>query len=249
MNLYDGNGMGTGTMLDRLRSTGTGRDIALDIFKQKYQYLILRIATDYKLNSAEADDLLSAVLLKVWQHTVVEHYNDPRKPFRAFLRTVIKRRASDLIRKRKDWLVFEADQKTKSDDNKDNKNWINKKAVANADEDADATFPEQTTVSQFDTFYYQNLILCGLKELRGKIEEKTYQIFDLAMIKRRPSKDVADFFDVSVNYVNKVKRDNCERLREIIQGLMEHGDDLPYSSGDEFEQEITATLVNFEAWA
>lgn len=244
MNLYDGNGMGTGTMLDRLRSTGTGRDIALDIFKQKYQYLILRIAADYKLNSAEADELLSVVLREVWQHAVSEHYNDPRKPFRAFLRTVIKRRASDLLRKRKSWLVFEADPKATLDSNADDEDW-NKKA----DADADAAFSEQITAPQFDKLYYRSLILSGLNELRGKIEEKTYQIFDLAMIKRRPSKDVADFFDVSVNYVNKVKRDNCERLRQIIQELMEHGDDLPYSSEDEFEQEVTATVGNFKEWA
>lgn len=83
--------------------------------------------------------------------------------------------------------------------------------------DADAENPFRLVEMQFDRMYYRNLILYGLKELRNRINEETYQIFDLAMIQRRPSKDVADFFDVTVNYVNKVKRDNCERLRQMLQ--------------------------------
>ena len=96
--------------------------------------------------------------------------------------------------------------------------------------------------------YYRNLILYGLKELRKRINEETYQIFDLAMIQRRPSKDVADFFDVTVNYVNKVKRDNCERLRQMLQEFIEHGDNLPFNTEEEFEQEVTATIANFKEW-
>lgn len=96
--------MGTQTMLDRLCNTGATRDIALELFQAKYRYLIFAIASEYGLNDTDADELLSIVLREVWQHTVAERYRDQRKPFRAFLRTVIKRRALDLIRKRKTWV-------------------------------------------------------------------------------------------------------------------------------------------------
>lgn len=114
--------------------------------------------------------------------------------------------------------------------------------------DADAENPFRLVEMQFDRMYYRNLILYGLKELRNRINEETYQIFDLAMIQRRPSKDVADFFDVTVNYVNKVKRDNCERLRQMLQEFIEHGDNLPFNTEEEFEQEVTATIANFKEW-
>ena len=232
--------MGTQTMLDRLRNTGTARDIALELFQSKYRYLIFAIASEYGLSDTEADELLSIVLREVWQHTVAEHYQDQRKPFRAFLRTVIKRRALDLIRKRKTW-QFSLEDLNREQDDEENFNLENLP-------DADAENPFRLVEMQFDRLYYRNLILYGLKELRKRINEETYQIFDLAMIQRRPSKDVADFFDVTVNYVNKVKRDNCERLRQMLQEFIEHGDNLPFNTEEEFEQEVTATIANFKEW-
>lgn len=234
--------MGTQTMLDRLRNTGTARDIALELFQSKYRYLIFAIASEYGLSDTEADELLSIVLREVWQHTVAEHYQDQRKPFRAFLRTVIKRRALDLIRKRKTWQFSLEDLNREQDDEEDEENNLENLP------DADAENPFRLVEMQFDRLYYRNLILYGLKELRKRINEETYQIFDLAMIQRRPSKDVADFFDVTVNYVNKVKRDNCERLRQMLQEFIEHGDNLPFNTEEEFEQEVTATIANFKEW-
>lgn len=234
--------MGTQTMLDRLRNTGTARDIALELFQSKYRYLIFAIASEYGLSNTEADELLSIVLREVWQHTVAEHYQDQRKPFRAFLRTVIKRRALDLIRKRKTWQFSLEDLNREQDDEEDEENNLENLP------DADAENPFRLVEMQFDRMYYRNLILYGLKELRKRINEETYQIFDLAMIQRRPSKDVADFFDVTVNYVNKVKRDNCERLRQMLQEFIEHGDNLPFNTEEEFEQEVTATIANFKEW-
>ena len=235
--------MGTQTMLDRLRNTGTARDIALELFQSKYRYLIFAIASEYGLSDTEADELLSIVLREVWQHTVAEHYQDQRKPFRAFLRTVIKRRALDLIRKRKTWQVSLEDSYQQQDEDEDEDDF-NLEHLP----DADAENPFRLVEMQFDRMYYRNLILYGLKELRKRINEETYQIFDLAMIQRRPSKDVADFFDVTVNYVNKVKRDNCERLRQMLQEFIEHGDNLPFNTEEEFEQEVTATIANFKEW-
>lgn len=59
--------MGTQTMLDRLRNTGTTRDIALELFQSKYRYLIFAIASEYGLNDTEANELLSIVLREVWR--------------------------------------------------------------------------------------------------------------------------------------------------------------------------------------
>ena len=214
----------------------------MELFQSKYRYLIFAIASEYGLSNTEADELLSIVLREVWQHTVAEHYQDQRKPFRAFLRTVIKRRALDLIRKRKTWQFSLEDLNREQDDEEDEENNLENLP------DADAENPFRLVEMQFDRMYYRNLILYGLKELRKRINEETYQIFDLAMIQRRPSKDVADFFDVTVNYVNKVKRDNCERLRQMLQEFIEHGDNLPFNTEEEFEQEVTATIANFKEW-
>ena len=147
------------------------------------------------------------------------------------------------IRKRKTWQFSLEDLNREQDDEEDEENFNLENLP-----DADAENPFRLVEMQFDRLYYRNLILYGLKELRKRINEETYQIFDLAMIQRRPSKDVADFFDVTVNYVNKVKRDNCERLRQMLQEFIEHGDNLPFNTEEEFEQEVTATIANFKEW-
>lgn len=34
----------------------------------------------------------------------------------------------------------------------------------------------------------------------------------------------------------------------MLQEFIEHGDNLPFNTEEEFEQEVTATIANFKEW-
>jgi len=75
---------------------------------------------------------------------------------------------------------------------------------------------EDKLEQEWDKEWQKHLMCEALKDLKIKVESKTYMAFDLYAIQNRPSTEVANFLNISVNSVYVAKNRCVELLKNII---------------------------------
>jgi DNA-directed RNA polymerase specialized sigma24 family protein len=74
---------------------------------------------------------------------------------------------------------------------------------------------------RWDEEYRQHVLREALAVVRSQVEPGTYQAFDLYALQGVDAREVARFLGVSVSVVYTCKNRVLERLRPLVQGLMD----------------------------
>ncbi len=194
------------SLLAKVRS---GDEVSWREFYETYKPLILLRGGDMRLTADEKEELISKVMCEIFQKDIVGKYDpenipddvvfkyDPAKGrFRHYLRKIIRNQAMGILRKRRPHLSLDA---------------------------ADVPEPaaEDELESLWDREWQQHLYIEALKELKLRVDAKTYSAFELYAIQGRSPKEVADFLDLSVSSVYTGKSRCIELVKKIIRDLEE----------------------------
>jgi len=169
-------------------------------FFDTYWKLIYGLARKFGLNEEDAQDVVQETLVSVANHMPNFKYDPKLGSFKAWLRTLIRWRISDHLRKRGhvNMVPLQTDPETGDD------------AFA-LKELADKTSPS------LDQFYEQewqkNVLDAAIARVRRKLDPERYQVFDFYVNKEWAPEKVAAAFKISVEQVYLAKH----RVTEMIK--------------------------------
>lgn len=177
------------SLLEAIRS---GDEVSWQEFYETYRPLIVVRGRDYRLNVAETDELVQAVMLCFFNRSQVFVYDRGKGRFRDYLGVMIYHCALNIIRQRR-------------------KNEIDCDKVELAEPDQDRWLQE----------WQQHIMTLALKQLKLQLEDSTFQAFELYAVKGEPPEKVAKFLKMPVNTVYVAKSRAVAKLRRIVKQLRE----------------------------
>ena len=177
-----------------------GDEISWEQFDHNYRPLMIMRAKDRGLSQKEIDDLIQETLLSIFKSKDKFIFDKTKGKFRNYLKTIIDRRAFDIIRKRpptsEDYSNYKDDLVCASSKDLENK---------------------------WDAAWQQMILEEAIEQVQIQVSEEVYQIFDLSVIKGYDAKYVAKTLSISVDAVYLAKHRTLKRLHQIVQTLKEGG--------------------------
>jgi len=186
------------TILEKVK---VGCQVGWMEFEQIYRPLIELRGRDRGIQTHELDDLVQHVLLNLFKSKTVYKYDKTKGRFRDYLKTVIDRRAFDLIRKRKG--------KISSFDELENN------GVLISSEDFEKS--EQ----RWDNEWHKHIIEQAIEIIRPEVSPATYEAFCMSVLENIQGETVADTLGISLESVYVAKHRFIKRLKPIIKRLEE----------------------------
>ena len=147
---------------------------------------------DCKLNSAEIDELVQAVMLRFFDRSRTFVYDRAKGKFRDYLGVMIYHCALNIIRQRRP-------------------NEVDCETVEQASCDPDRWQQE----------WRQHILTLAMKQLKLQLEETTFQAFEFYAVKGESPEKVAKFLKIPVNMVYVAKSRALKKLRKIVRALRE----------------------------
>jgi RNA polymerase sigma factor (sigma-70 family) len=178
------------TLLEKVRQ---GNNPGWDEFAQIYKPLIFLRGRDRGLDNHELDDLAQQVFLNLYEKESVQKYENDRGRFRDYLRTIIDRRAFDLLRKRKTIKPEDHEELSPSEDSEMTQRW--------------------------ETEWKNHLYHQALEIIRPEVSTKTLEAFELSLEHKLCPEAIAKQLDISVDSVYVAKHRVLKRLAPIIRQL------------------------------
>ena len=153
-------------------------------FFDTYWRLIYSFALKSGLTAAEAEDVVQETIISVAKNIQKFKRDRTRGSFKGWLRNLTRWRIADHLRKR-----------------------MNEEAVPlNIAEDGSVGWDmAEIQDSVWDNEWRENLVKVALQNVKSKVKEEHYQIFDLYVVKQRPAGEVARTLDVNVGKVYLIK--------------------------------------------
>jgi RNA polymerase sigma factor (sigma-70 family) len=178
------------SLLERLRDGGS---VPWQEFAAAYGPLIAWAAGRTGLSGPEVEDCVQEVLLELFEGRRDFVYDRSRGRFRDYLYTVTVRKALKVMRRRR---RQEVQVETMPEP---------------ADEDpGDAAWEEQ---------WRQHVFRQALARVRGQVEPKTFQAFEMYELQGLPVREVAAFLEVSESAVYVYKKRVVDRLKAAVREL------------------------------
>ena len=175
-----------------LRGCHDGTPDAWEKFQAFYTPLIVMCGRDYGLSDEEIKDLRQNVLVSAYRNDLAGKYNPGIAHFRTLLRTVIHRKAVDIMRQRMpSYTEIPTD-------------------VADSDEDGS---------SKWDEEWREFILKVANEELRETMSNEKYMAFDLYVNQGMELKDVCEILGMSENQVYIARTRGVKQLKEIVQRL------------------------------
>lgn len=179
------------SLLNRVRDGGAD---AWQDFCRLYTPFLKRLAGRVGLRGQDVDEVVQAVLVDLYQGRETFVYDRARGRFRAYLKKAVVSRLGKLLRE-----VRRAGTPT-------------------------GELPEpwdDELERHCEQEYRQHVLREALTTVRGQVEPKTYQAFDLYALQGVDAREVARFLGVSVSAVYTSKCRVLERLKVLVQELTE----------------------------
>lgn len=186
------------TLIDRLKNWQD--QASWQDFFDTYWKLIYGLARKFGLNEEDAQDVVQETLVSVANHMPNFKYDPKLGSFKAWLRTLIRWRISDHLRKR---------------------GYVNTVPLQGDPETGDETFalkelPDKTNPT-LDEFYEQewqkNVLDAAIAKVKRKLDPQKYQVFDFYVNKEWAPEKVAAAFNISVEQVYMAKH----RITDMIK--------------------------------
>lgn len=184
------------TLLARVRASGDTD--AWQEFTRRYSRLIWWFGKDTGLSSSEAEDLVQEVLADFARQASALEYDPGRGRFRGLLRTIARRRAIDMLRRKQ--LPMDASVS------------LSRLESVEAAEQA---------WERLDT---RSLVLRALEQVATEVEPVTYQAFQLHMLEGWSVKRVAEFLGISNESVYAAKSRLLARIRVSLAERADGGE-------------------------
>ena len=182
------------TLLDRLN----GDEAAWTEFFNRYRQVIADIGGYKGLSPAECDDLVQEVMIRFHRKVGAGFRYDPSlAKFRTFFSRLVKGCVCDLLRRRDRHLLPVADPQDADESNR-------------PDELLDLALMEKWRAVMREE---------AMLELARRVDEKTFQAFELYALEERPANETAELLGISANSVYVAKNRCTKILREIIRRL------------------------------
>ena len=188
-----------------------GNEVSWNDFYKTYKPLIMLVGGDCGLTPDEKEDLVSNVLVEIFQKDIIGKYDidkvpddvifshDPAKGrFRHYLRQIVRYQAIKIYKKRHNFESVDAE-----------------------DFPVKMLMAEDSFNKSWECEWTNHLRNEAVIELKSRIEPKTYSAFEMYAFHGKPVKEVADFFDMSISSVYTAKSRCIAALREIIKDLEE----------------------------
>ena len=182
------------SLIDAIRG---GDEVSWEIFYQTYCPLILFCASQYELSSTEGEELVQIVMLKFFKAGKKFVYDTSRGRFRDYLGKIINNAIIDMLRAKK----------------------RNLSAIASYDSVKESA-PDG---SYFEDIWHKewrhHLFAQAVDVLRKQVSEKTFQAFELTVMKGLPAGKVAEFLSMTPGNVYEAKRRSMAALRKIMNEI------------------------------
>lgn len=169
-----------------------GDEISWHEFYETYRPLIVVRGRDYKLNGTEINELVQAVMLRFFNRSKTFLYDRSRGKFRDYLGVMINHCALNIIRQRR-------------------KNEIGYDEI-------DIPEPESSE-DCWRREWRQHILSQAMKQLKLRLEDSTFQAFELYAIRGESPDIVAKFLRIPVGMVYVAKSRALVRLRKIVREL------------------------------
>ncbi|MCX6984194.1 MAG: sigma-70 family RNA polymerase sigma factor [Lentisphaerae bacterium] len=179
-----------------LSKISVGDEIGWEEFYRNYAPLIWLRGGDLNLSKGEKQDLIQDVMLCMFTNAGKFKYDREKGRFRDYMRTIIDRRAVDIIRRRDPAISVGEDILR-----------MNDKLVS----------PEQD--DRWLAEWKTHVLNQALVELKSALEPITYQIFELYALKGWTPARVQRFLKVGKSSVYTAKSRAVDKLGEIIKKL------------------------------
>lgn len=186
------------TLIDRLKNWQD--QASWQDFFDTYWKLIYGLARKFGLNEEDAQDVVQETMVSVANHMPNFKYDPKLGSFKSWLRTLIRWRISDHIRKRGPATTVPLQGETETGD----------------DSPAMKELPDknsQTIDQLYEQEWQKNLLDAAISKVKRKIDPQKYQVFDFYVNKEWPPEKVAAAFNISVDQVYLSKH----RITEMIK--------------------------------
>ncbi len=183
------------SMLEAIRN---GDEVSWKEFYDTYRPLIIFCGRNARLSGTETDDLIQIVMLKVFSARKTFRYDRSKGRFRDYLGHIIRNALIDLARSGK----------------------TAQAAKEELSQDPDGGMADSFT-GKWNDEWKKHILSQAIELLRSKVEETTFQAFELAALDGRPPKEVAGFLNISVQNVYNARSRCMEILRKTISRLTE----------------------------
>jgi RNA polymerase sigma-70 factor (ECF subfamily) len=186
------------TLIDRLKNWQD--QASWQDFFDTYWKLIYGLARKFGLNEEDAQDVVQETLVSVANHMPNFKYDPKLGSFKSWLRTLIRWRISDHIRKRGQAVTVPIHVEPEgSDDSFSLKELPDKNA--------------QTMDQFYEQEWQKNVLDAAIAKVKRKLDPQRYQIFDFYVNREWPPEKVAAAFNISVDQVYLAKH----RITELIK--------------------------------
>lgn len=171
-----------------LERVQNGDEISWNEFYCRYAPVIRCVGASFNFNGEECDDLVQMVMLKFFGAAKRYVYRNGEVKFRTYFARIVKSQAIDYIRRnaRQKELRVELDE---------------------AIEPFEAVFMDEWRKAVFSD---------ALDELRRRVDERTYQAFEMYGLQNRPASQVAEVLEMPVDRLYVVKTRCADILRAIV---------------------------------
>jgi RNA polymerase sigma factor (sigma-70 family) len=192
------------TLLSRLKDWGD--QASWQEFFDTYWKLIYGLARKFGLSEEDAQDVVQETLVSVANHMPNFKYDPKLGSFKSWLRTLIRWRIADHLRK------------------KGPKNTV---PIQSENESGDDSFvvrdlPDKGSQTM-DQFYEQewqkNVLDAAISRVKRKLDPQRYQIFDFYVNRDWPPEKVAAAFNISVDQVYLAKHRVTEMIKSEARRL------------------------------
>ena len=186
------------TLIDRLKNWQD--QASWQDFFDTYWKLIYGLARKFGLNEEDAQDVVQETMVSVANHMPNFKYDPKLGSFKSWLRTLIRWRISDHIRKRGQATTVPIHVETQTGDES-----FAMKELADQN--------NQTMDQLYEQEWQKNLLDAAIAKVKRKVDPQRYQIFDFYVNKEWAPEKVAAAFKISVDQVYLSKH----RITEMIK--------------------------------
>src|SRR5262245_27667732 len=186
-----------------LRLPDAADELAWDQFAAIYGPLVYRLARKQGLQPADADDLVQEVLSAVARSVSGWLENAQRGPFRAWLLRIARNTAINFLTRRKHQPLAAGGSES----------------LRSLSQQAD---PESEAGGEFDLEYRRELFRWAAGQLRGVVNESTWQAFWRTSVDEQSIEQVAKELKMSVGSVYIARSRTMARLRELVRSFGEN---------------------------
>lgn len=186
------------TLLQRLKEGGN--ESAWQEFYDIYGRLIFSYCLHFNISYAEAEDLVQEICIKIFRQILKFDYSPDRGRFRGWLKTITHNAAIDYLRRK------QYRKRTASD----------YRIHLEIKQEVDFASTTELWQEEWEKALYE----AALEQVRKRVGEDTFQVFQRYVLKNIPAQEVAVAAKLEVNAVYAVKHRVLRYLREEVSRII-----------------------------